>query len=69
MRTLARSTPTLTTATVSVATAFTLGLKPKRARLKMVMGKVVDPGPDKNAESTTSTRDSVNVNNHAEPIA
>ena len=66
---LASTTPTLTTATVKVATVLTLGLRPSRARLKMVIGMVVDPGPDRKADSTTSSSDKVNVKSQAEPMA
>ena len=66
---LASTTPTLTTATVKVATVLTLGLRPRRARLKMVMGMVVDPGPDRKADSTTSSSDRVKVSNQAEAMA
>ena len=66
---LAVRIPRLTTATVRVATVFTLGLNPKRARLKIVMGIVVDPGPFRNADITTSSNDKVKVNNQADPMA
>ena len=48
-----------------VATAFTLGSNPKRAREKMTRGIVVEPGPDKKAASTTSSSDKVKVSNPA----
>ena len=48
---------------------LTLGLSPSRARLKIVMGMVVEPGPFKKAEITTSSKDSVKVSNHADAIA
>ena len=54
---------------MSVATALTEGLSPSRARLKMVIGKVVEPGPDKKADSTTSSSDSVKVSNQADSNA
>ena len=58
-----------TTSTVSVATVLTLGLSPRRARLKMVMGMVVEPGPDRKADNTTSSRDNVKVSSQAEAMA
>jgi hypothetical protein len=33
------------------------------------MGMVVEPGPDKNADKTTSSRDSVKVSSQAEAMA
>ena len=37
--------------------------------MKMVIGMVVEPGPFRNAEITTSSRDSVKVSNQAEAMA
>ena len=48
------------------ATALTVGYKPNFAREKITIGKVVEPGQEKKAESTTSSSEIVNVNNHAE---
>ena len=48
------------------ATALTVGLRPSRAREKITSGMVVDPGPDKNAASTTSSREIVKVSSQAD---
>ena len=40
-------TPIDTSSTISVAIAFTLGFRPRRAREKMTNGIVVAPGPDR----------------------
>ena len=54
---------------VSAATAFTRGSRPRRAREKITIGMVDEPGPDRKADSTTSSSDKVNVSSHAEPSA
>ena len=54
---------------VTVATALMVGFRPKRAREKMTMGMVEQPGPDKNDDNTTSSKDSVNVNKKADTKA
>ena len=51
---------------ITVATAFTLGLSPRRAREKITSGIVVAPGPDRKADSTTSSSDSVKVSSQAD---
>ncbi len=66
---LATITPIETTSTISVATALTLGLRPSRAREKMTSGIVVAPGPDRKADSTTSSSDSVKVSSQADSSA
>jgi hypothetical protein len=50
-------TPMATMATMIVATALTLGFRPSRAREKITSGMVVAPGPDRKADSTTSSSD------------
>src|SRR5476649_1393371 len=62
-------TPIDTTKIVSAATAFTRGSRPSRAREKITIGIVDEPGPDKKADSTTSSSDSVNVSSHADASA
>ena len=59
-------TKALTAAIVTAATALTSGFNPSRAREKITMGNVVEPGPDKNIDNTTSSSDKVNVSNHAD---
>ena len=49
-----------------VATALTLGFRPRRAREKITSGIVVAPGPDRNADSTTSSSESVKVSSQAD---
>jgi hypothetical protein len=44
----------------SVASAFISGFKPRRTRENTTSGSVVEPGPDRNADSTRSSIDSVN---------
>jgi hypothetical protein len=63
---LAAITPIDTTSTIRVATAFTLGFRPRRAREKITSGMVVAPGPDKKADSTTSSSESVKVSSQAD---
>ena len=52
-----------------VATALTLGLRPRRAREKITSGIVVAPGPERNADSTTSSSESVKVSRNADSSA
>ena len=52
-----------------VATALTLGFSPRRAREKITSGIVVAPGPERNADSTTSSSESVNVSSQADSSA
>ena len=59
-------TPTATTAMVMVATAFTLGFRPSRAREKITKGMVVEPGPERKADSTTSSSEMVKVSSQAD---
>src|SRR4029079_1967985 len=66
---LATTTPTATTAMMIVATALTLGFRPSRAREKMTSGIVVAPGPERNADSTTSSSESVKVSRNADSSA
>ena len=51
---------------LAVATAVTLGLRAGRAREKMTSGSVVDPGPDRKADSTTSSSEMVKVSSQAD---
>jgi hypothetical protein len=57
-------TPTVTTPINSVASAFISGFRPSRTRENTTSGSVVEPGPDRNADSTTSSIDSVNDSSH-----
>ena len=59
-------TPMATASTISVATAFTLGFRPSRAREKITSGMVVAPGPDRKADSTTSSSEMVKVSSQAD---
>ena len=43
-----------------------LGLSPRRAREKIARGSVVEPGPDRKADSTTSSSDTVKVSSQAD---
>ena len=52
-----------------VATALTLGFRPSRAREKITSGIVVAPGPERKAESTTSSSERVKVSSKAESRA
>jgi len=54
---------------ITVATALMLGLMPRRALEKITKGMVVEPGPDRNADSTTSSSDSVKVSSQADTKA
>jgi hypothetical protein len=63
------STPIDTTATDKVATAFTVGFRPSRARAKITMGSVLTPGPFRNELLTTSSSEIVKVRSQAEMSA
>ena len=49
----------------TVASALTVGSSPRRARLKITSGSVVEPGPDRKADITTSSSESVKVSSQA----
>ena len=48
----------------NVASAFISGFSPSRTRENTTSGNVVDPGPERNAENTRSSIDSVNDKSH-----
>eukprot|EP01032_Pedospumella_encystans_P026080 gene26080-29460_t len=68
MMTLEAITATVTTRMVMAATALTRGSRPRRAREKITSGMVVEPGPDRKADSTTSSSDRVAVKQAAEGL-
>ncbi|CAJ6271202.1 Uncharacterised protein [Burkholderia pseudomallei] len=53
----------------SVASAFISGFRPRRTRENTTSGSVVEPGPERNAESTRSSIDSVNDSSQPESSA
>src|SRR3546814_853491 len=53
----------------NVARALTSGFRPSRTRENTSMGSVVEPGPDRNEASTTSSSDKVNDSSQAETSA
>src|SRR5471030_3214596 len=69
MKKLAATTPTVTTAINSVASAFISGFKPSRTRENTTSGNVVEPGPDRNADNTRSSIDNVKDSSHPDTSA
>src|SRR3546814_11826528 len=53
----------------NVARALTAGFRPSRTRENTSMGSVVEPGPDRNEASTTSSSDKVNDSSQADTSA
>ena len=49
-----------------VAITLMVGFKPNLARDKIMIGSVVEPGPERNAVDTTSSREIVKVNSQDE---
>src|SRR5690606_17921066 len=68
-RRLTRMTQMPTPRMNRVASALTSGLSPRRTREKTSMSSVVEPGPDRNEATTTSSSDSVNDSSHADASA
>ena len=54
---------------IRVATAFTLGSRPRRAREKITIGRGVAPGPLRKAVTTTSSSERLKVSSQADSSA
>ena len=63
------TTPTVTNAIMIVDSALISGLTPNRTDEKILIGNVVDAGPDVNDAITRSSNDRVKANNQPENTA
>ena len=65
----AEMTPTVTIEIMIVESAFISGLTPNRTALNILIGKVVEDGPETNDTITRSSSDSVNASSQPEMTA
>ena len=65
----AEITPIVTSPIIMVESALISGVTPRRTALKILMGRVVELGPDVKDAITRSSSDSVNASNQPEMTA